>query len=691
MARPTDGRLVQRRRPVWMAAAAVAGFVLAGAPVAAAAPTWLTPVDLSAADASSSGAQVLMDREMRSVAVWEGPGDVIQLGLRSPGAPFGAPADLTVGGADVAAPQVSADYVNDVVVWERNNGADDIVQTARLLYEGDIDPTVDLSAPGHDAHHPQVAASKDIGVVWERSDGTNTIVQAATQERDEDNVLSAFSAPVDLSAAGQDALDPHIANEYGSMIAVWRRYDGTNWRIQASTRPNGGSFSAPADLSAAGGDAMSPRVVTDDLHHASVVWRRFDGTHWIAQAAALPATNPIAAPTSFFSPVDVSADDVDALDPDLAIAGGDTTIVWRAVDGADNIVQAVERFGDGTFSATADLSAAESNAFAPKVSADWGVAVVWQALDGSNNVVRAVQRSRGESFSTPVDVSAPGDDAVEPRVASYFNEATVVWQRNGSDQVIQAAGLDVDGPVFSFAFFPMLSSGVGTVGVPVSFVRPVATDTWSALGQSTWGFGDGTSSTSTAQSISHTYTRTGTFNVTVDIHDVLGHVGPRTADDFVTINSAPPPPPPPPLPPPAAPVLALTHLRLAPASFRTARTGSSTTRSAARRSGTRVRYGLNAAASVRFSVQRAVAGRRTAAGCAKRTNANGRRKTCTRYLPVSGAFTRKRAAGADAFTFTGRVAAHRLRPGRYRLVAKATAGPRSDSTAAGFRILRAGT
>jgi hypothetical protein len=667
---------------------AVAGLVLAGAPVAAAAPTWLAPVDLSAAEESSSGAQVLMDMNGRSVAVWKGPGDAIQLGLRSPGATFGAPADLTVAGGDVAAPQVSADFLDDVVVWERNNGANDIVQTARLQYEGDIEPTVDLSATGHDAHHPQVSASTDVGVVWERSDGTNTIVQAATQDRDDDFALSAFSAPVDLSAAGQDALDPHIATTYGAMIAVWRRYDGTNWRIQASTRPSGGSFSAPADLSAAGGDAMSARVVMDDSHGAVVVWRRFDGTHWIAQAAALPTADPIAAPTSFFSPVDVSADNVDALDPDLAIdAGGDTTIVWRAVDGADNIVQAVERFGDGTFSATTDLSAAESNAFAPKVSADQGVAVVWQALEGSDNVVRAVQRSTGESFSAPVDVSAPGDDAVEPRVASYYDDATAVWQRNGSDQVIQAAGLDVDGPVFQFAFFATLSSGVGTVGVPVSFVRPVAMDTWSAFGQSTWYFGDGTSATSSGPLISHTYTRTGTFNVTVDIYDVLGHVGSRTAEDYVTINSAPPPPPPLP-PPPAAPVLALTHLRLAPASFRTAPTGSSTTRAAARRSGTRVRYDLSAAASVRFGVQRAVSGRRAGAGCAKRTNANRRRKTCTRYLPLAGAFTRERAAGADAFTFTGRIAAHRLRPGRYRLVAKATAGPRRDSTAAGFRVLR---
>ena len=48
----------------------------------------------------------------------------------------------------------------------------------------------------------------------------------------------AFSTPKTLSPAGQDASEPQIASDAsGDAVAVWRRYDGTNFRIQASPGP----------------------------------------------------------------------------------------------------------------------------------------------------------------------------------------------------------------------------------------------------------------------------------------------------------------------------------------------------------------------------------------------------------------------------------------------------------------------
>jgi hypothetical protein len=54
-----------------------------------------------------------------------------------------------------------------------------------------------------------------------------------------------------------------------------------------------------------------------------------------------------------------------------------------------------------------------------------------------------------------------------------------------------------------------------------------------------------------------------------------------------------------------------------------------------------------------------------------------------------GSFTRTRPAGADRFTFTGRLTGHPLKPGRYRLVATPTANRHTGKPArAGFRILK---
>jgi hypothetical protein len=129
-------------------------------------------------------------------------------------------------------------------------------------------------------------------------------------------------------------------------------------------------------------------------------------------------------------------------------------------------------------------------------------------------------------------------------------------------------------------------------------------------------------------------------------------------------------------------------LRVAPAAFRAARSGPSAS-AAAVRTGTRVSYTLNIAAKARFTVQHAISGRTVSGRCLKPTKSNGTRKRCIRFVAVGGSFTRTRAAGADRFTFTGRLTGHALKPGRYRLVATPTANRHTGKPArAGFRILK---
>jgi hypothetical protein len=103
----------------------------------------------------------------------------------------------------------------------------------------------------------------------------------------------------------------------------------------------------------------------------------------------------------------------------------------------------------------------------------------------------------------------------------------------------------------------------------------------------------------------------------------------------------------------------LRGLALKPTSFRAAASGPSVPKGKAAGAGTAVSFTLAAAASVRFTVERADAGK---AG----------KKGSKATLP--GSFTRAGGKGKNTFRFSGRLSNAKLAPGKYRLVAVATVG-----------------
>jgi hypothetical protein len=131
------------------------------------------------------------------------------------------------------------------------------------------------------------------------------------------------------------------------------------------------------------------------------------------------------------------------------------------------------------------------------------------------------------------------------------------------------------------------------------------------------------------------------------------------ADEYI------PPPPPAPQPPPTgapdvrAPVVSILS------------TSPSVLRSASRR-GTRIAYALDEAATVKFTVKRAV-----------------RRRNRTRYVALRGSFADSGEVGGNTLRFRGRLRGRRLKPGRYRLLATPTdsAGNVGRAARTAFRII----
>jgi hypothetical protein len=128
----------------------------------------------------------------------------------------------------------------------------------------------------------------------------------------------------------------------------------------------------------------------------------------------------------------------------------------------------------------------------------------------------------------------------------------------------------------------------------------------------------------------------------------------------------------------------LASLSFSPKAFQAARSGSAITAKV----GGKLSYQLSEAATTTFKVERAAKGRKKGRHCVRPTRRNRTKKRCARYVKVRGSFKHLGKAGANAFTFRGRVGGRKLKPGRYRLSGAATdtAGNKSPTVRTTFRI-----
>jgi hypothetical protein len=148
------------------------------------------------------------------------------------------------------------------------------------------------------------------------------------------------------------------------------------------------------------------------------------------------------------------------------------------------------------------------------------------------------------------------------------------------------------------------------------------------------------------------------------------------------VAPAPAPPPTPDTLAPTVTSLSLTNKVFAVAAGATPR--------AAVKKGTSFRYSVSEAGRARFTIQRALPGRKVGRRCVKPTRSLRKKRRCTRYKTV-GTLTRNAAAGVNSLAFTGRIGRKALRrgPHRARLVVTDGANNRSTPRSVTFRIVKA--
>jgi hypothetical protein len=138
--------------------------------------------------------------------------------------------------------------------------------------------------------------------------------------------------------------------------------------------------------------------------------------------------------------------------------------------------------------------------------------------------------------------------------------------------------------------------------------------------------------------------------------------------------------------------MVLGALAIAPSRFRPANLGEpvAAARIAAAPIAAKVSYAVSKPATVTFTVQRLRSGRRVGKRCLAPARRRRHAPKCTRATTLKTTFPHAAQSGANAFTFTGRLAGRALPRGSYRLraVAADAGGATSGRESLAFRIVR---
>jgi PKD repeat protein len=338
---------------------------------------------------------------------------------------------------------------NTLATWARSNGANEIVETAFRPAGGAFSAPVQLSAPGEDASCPALATDTagDATIAWLRSNGTNKVVEAATRPAG-----SAFSSPVALSAPGEDASCPQVVvGQGGNSTAVW----SSNEVVHASVRPAGGQFSPAVNLSASG--AGETDLSGNARGDATVAWMRFNGTRTLVEAATRPASGVFGASST------IASQGANPEDLNLAVApSGTATIEWTGGETEDAIEVATRTLAGVQEAPTVLAEESGRFLFFGSVSLDprGGALVSWLSFDyiGSGPVstglaVEAATRAGERSGWEPTQVvwrgPSPGPAGRgllfltqdgPPRSAIDANGDTMIAWTTVADTVLAATG-----------------------------------------------------------------------------------------------------------------------------------------------------------------------------------------------------------------------------------------------------------
>ena len=589
-------------------------------------------------------------------------------------------------GIEGQTPAVAIDSRGDVVVvWEQYTASHEIYEAVRPA-GGSFGAPQLVSSAGEEVSSPSVAINEagETTVAWLSEQEGSRVVKATTAP-----FGGSYPAAVGLSGAGANAIQPQVLDTAsGKTIVYWGRPGASGLRLEVAAGDAGGTFPAPdshGDGEILGETVAAPSLATDPAGEAIATWRTPSGQ--IAWARM---------PDGSDSFENASVLGNSSGPPWVAInERGESVIAWPSAD----TVKVATAPPAGGFGSPVEVAAE----FAPDaahvaIGASGSTAVEWERTGSADLGEQGTSRPPGGSFGKPRGLYGSPTAPAEGSLAVASDSAgdlLAVWGEPGFFEDMTSMSYDA-GPQLGAITAPEHA----TVGQSVAFSTPTPSSIWKPLKTVSWSFGDGTHANGTA--VAHAYSAPGTYQVTLTAEDTQGtgfpfipedpelfpqYVSNQTSQTVVVSAAAP-----------SGTVdsgqsltgQSLSALSIQPSSFRATSTGPSAV--AARRrlqaqAGATVRFALTRAGQVAFSIVDITQGVRRHGKCApaKSHSTHGHSSACP-YTRTLGHFSLAGSAGADRFSFTGRINGRKLRAGRYLLVARAQYSHQVPAQVA-FRVL----
>jgi hypothetical protein len=531
---------------------------------AAAAPTWLPPVNLSSPPTAGtpSDPTVGSDAAGESFASWlrsDGTHVRVQVASHGPGLAWGDASDLSPAGQDAGPPRLAVSASGfGAIAWTESNGTNVVVMVSRRAPGGAFGSPTAISSGANADSPPSVAidAAGDIVVVWTDTAATALHARRFTA------ATNSWGSTANLASAGAGetitGLDT-VMSAAGVATAAWlidtnASLTLTAFQLQTSTQAANGTWPAATTLTpgiTSPDEAGAADLAIDAAGNVTAAWFQYrlaTATSYV-NSTVFESTR-LATSGVWQSPLVLSDPSLISIVPQVAdTPAGETTVAWtepgsfsvkvltRPVGGAFPSADAATIIdpNDKPLNSGFDPSGVPYSSVRLAAGASGTIAVFGQG-DGVHIRADAVFRPAGGPWPNPANtaptmLSAPGIDIGtfdSPRVAmDGAGNAVAIWTR---DNVIQAAAFDASPPSFTAANVP----ATGTTGQPIAMSASTV-DTWSALAneQPTWSFGD--TNLGVGGSVSHVYAAPGTYTVTVTATDAVGNAsGPVTRQIVVT-------------------------------------------------------------------------------------------------------------------------------------------------------------
>ena len=273
--------------------------------------TWRSPIPVSGDGQNAYSPQLVTAGSTITVAWSRSDGAYYRVQASSSvngGASWSEPATLSNPGRHASYPRLVASGSRIAVVWSANNGTptgNNWVEGASSSDGGSTwsRPATLSDASNQTSYDVSVATSgTTMMAVWTANDFSYRVMGAYSADGG-----VTWSSPIVLSIGGEDDYQMQLVADGTTMTVIWVRLDDGIYRTQASSSTDGATWSSPATLASvtrsttASHDhppAQGLQLVTDGST-ITAVWRRFDGSNHRVQAASYTPTSRIAGPDRF--------------------------------------------------------------------------------------------------------------------------------------------------------------------------------------------------------------------------------------------------------------------------------------------------------------------------------------------------------------------------------------------------------